>query len=199
MIVLGVTGGTGTGKSTVCKMLKDKGAKVIDADKIAKKAQRKGTPAYERIVEHFGKGILQENGEIDRAALGKIVFHDYREMLTLNHIVHEYVSKEIKEKVKTYREEGESLVVLDVPIPIEEGFFDTANSIWTVSANNDVRVERLMERMKISESEAEVRINAQMSNREYEEIADTVIQNEGSEEELKKLVDYEYMRLMAGL
>ena len=183
MIVLGVTGGTGTGKSTVCKMLKDKGAKVIDADKIAKKAQRKGTPAYERIVEHFGKGILQENGEIDRAALGKIVFRDYREML----------------KVKMYREEGESLVVLDVPIPIEEGFFDTANSIWTVSANNDIRVERLMERMNISESEAEVRINAQMSNREYEEIADTVIQNEGSEEELKKLVDYEYMRLMAGL
>jgi dephospho-CoA kinase len=86
-----------------------------------------------------------------------------------------------------------------VPIPIEEGFFDTANSIWTVSANNDIRVERLMERMNISESEAEVRINAQMSNREYEEIADTVIQNEGSEEELKKLVDYEYKRLMAGL
>ena len=199
MKILGVTGGTGTGKSTVCKILKSEGAKIIDADKISKKAQEKDSPAFNEIVEHFGKDILDESGEINRKKLGGIVFADIKERLILNKIVHKYVSSEIKERVRRYSDEGESLVVLDVPLPIEEGFFDTVDSVWSVVANIDLRVERLTERMGITEEEAEARINAQMSNREYEDIADTVIENEGTEEELKKLVQFELKRFLAGL
>ena len=199
MKVLGVTGGTGTGKSTVCRLLEKDGAVIIDADRIAKKTQEKGSSAYGEIVERFGSGILDEQGEIIRSALGKIVFNDRRKMKVLNGIVHKHVSEEIKSKVREYEEKGTELVVLDVPIPVEDGFFDTADRIWAVVANDDLRIERIMKRMGISEEEAELRIRAQMSNREYEEIADAVIYNEGSFEDLKKLVEYELRRYKEGL
>ena len=195
--VLGVTGGTATGKSVVCRMLRDKGGKVIDADLIAKKSEMCGGSSYEEIIARFGVGILDDEREIDRKMLGDIVFGDPEALRDLNAIVHKHVAAEIKRRIQEYREsddESIKFIVLDVPIPIEDGFFDTCDYIWAVTANDDIRVARLMRRMNITEDAAAIRIAAQWTNREYAEIADCELVNEGSVDDLKKLVDYEYRR-----
>ncbi|MBO4326440.1 MAG: dephospho-CoA kinase [Clostridia bacterium] len=195
--VLGVTGGSGTGKSVVCRMLRAKGGRVIDADLVAKRTEMCGGSAYEEIIDRFGAEILDEEREIDRVKLGDIVFSDPKALRDLNAIVHKHVSVEIKRRVQFYRDsDDESIrfIVLDVPIPIEDGFFDTCDYIWAVTANNDIRVERLMRRMNISEENAERRIAAQWTNREYADIADCEIVNEGTVDELKQLVDFEFRR-----
>ena len=178
--VLGVTGGTATGKSVVCRMLRDKGGKVIDADLIAKKSEMCGGSSYEEIIARFGVGILDDEREIDRKMLGDIVFGDPEALRDLNAIVHKHVAAGIKRRVQEYREsddESIKFIVLDVPIPIEDGFFDTCDYIWAVT-----------------EDAAAIRIAAQWTNREYAEIADCELVNEGSVDDLKKLVDYEYRR-----
>lgn len=198
MKILGITGGTGCGKTVVSRILKEQGGKVIDADKITKRLQEPGEAVYNEIKSHFGEEILLSDGNIDRKKLGAIVFSNKAQRSVLNTIVHTRVSAEIKRRIEKYREEGSiPFVVLDVPIPVEEGFFDTADCIWAVIANNDLRVTRIMKRMGITEAEAEARINAQMSNREYEDIADVAILNEGSVEELKQLVLFELKRFLA--
>ena len=198
MRVLGVTGGTGCGKSVVCRILKEQGGKIIDADKITRKLQEPGEVVYDEIRDFFGSEIILPEGGIDRKKLGAIVFSDIAKRRVLNDIVHSRVSQEIKRRIAKYEEEGNiPFVVLDVPLPIEEGFFDTANCIWAVVANNDLRVARLVKRMGITEKEAEARISAQMTNREYEDIADVTILNEGDVFELKNLVLYELKRFLA--
>mgnify|MGYP003508193468 FL=1 len=198
MRVLGVTGGTGCGKSVVCRILKEQGGKIIDADKITRKLQEPGEVVYDEIRDFFGSEIILPEGGIDRKKLGAIVFSDISKRRALNDIVHSRVSQEIKRRIAKYEEEGNiPFVVLDVPIPIEEGFFDTAICIWAVVANNDLRVARLVKRMGITEKEAEARISAQMTNREYEDIADVTILNEGDVFELKSLVLYELKRFLA--
>lgn len=196
MRVLGVTGGTGTGKSTVCAILAEQGGAVIDADRIANSMQKRGSPAFAEIVAHFGEGILLPDGELNRTLLAGIVFAKHEELRVLNGIVHRYVSAEMKACVRQTREENRRFAVLDVPIPIEDGFFDTADCIWAVAANDDLRIRRIMARSGISEKEAQLRIASQLSNREYSELADVVIDNEGSFEELKKLVLYELERFL---
>ena len=198
MRVLGVTGGTGCGKTVVCRILKEQGGKIIDADKITRKLQEPGEVVYEEIRSHFGEEILLPDGNIDRKKLGSIVFNDKKERNVLNNIVHSRVSREIKKRIAKYEEAGDvPFTVLDVPLPIEEGFFDTVNCIWAVVANDDLRVSRLVKRMGITEADAEARIAAQMSNREYEDIADVTILNEGDVFELKNLVLYELKRFLA--
>ncbi len=198
MKILGVTGGTGCGKTVVCRILKEQGGKIIDADKITRRLQEPGEAVYEEIKQHFGEEIILPDGNIDRKKLGAIIFSDKTQRGILNNIVHTRVSTEIKKRIEKYEAQGDvPFVVLDVPIPVEEGFFDTANCIWAVIANNDIRISRIMKRMGITESEAEARVNAQMSNREYEDIADVAIVNEGSVEELKQLVLFELKRFMA--
>lgn len=198
MRILGVTGGTGSGKTVVCRILKEHGGKIIDADKITRKLQEPGQIVYEEIKEHFGNEVILPDGNIDRKKLGNIIFSDKTKRGILNSIVHTRVSQEIKKRIAKYEEAGDAeFAVLDVPIPVEEGFFDTADCIWAVIANNDIRIARIMKRMGITEREAESRVAAQMSNREYEDIADVTILNEGDINELKKLVLFELKRFMA--
>ena len=198
MKVLGVTGGSGSGNTEVCRILKEQGGKIIDADKITRKLQEPGQPVYNEIKEYFGNDIIAADGAIDRRKLGKIIFAEREQRSVLNRIVHTRVSQEIKKRIETYWKQGDvPFAVLDVPIPVEEGFFDTADCIWAVVANDDLRIARLMKRMEIPEEEAQRRIAAQMTNREYEEIADVTILNETSVEELKKLVLFELKRFLA--
>lgn len=200
MKILGVTGGTGTGKSSVCMILKEEGGKIIDADKITRKLQKKGGAAYDEIVEFFTQDILLEDGELDRKKLGAIVFSDGEKLRKLNQIVHKHVTREIKRRVEKYSMDDSGkyrFLVLDVPIPIEEGFFDTVDYVWAVVANDDLRISRLMERMEITEEEAARRIASQMSNREYEELADCTIVNEEDIFRLRSLVQYELKRFLA--
>lgn len=198
--VIGVTGGTGSGKSTVAQILADYGGAVVDADAISKEIMEPGGSAYDAVVAAFGTDILQPDGEIDRKVLGERVFGNPAELAKLSALTHSKVGEEMTRRVDAIKEEmiktplskGElRFVVLDVPVPIEEGFFDIANTVWAVVANNDIRIERIMERTGMSEEEAERRVNAQMSNREYMELADITIENEEGPEELRNFVAQE--------
>jgi len=196
MRVLGVTGGTGTGKSTVCRILEGQGGFVIDADRIANAQQKKGCPAFNEIVEYFGEQVLLPDGELNRTLLAAVVFSDAEKLRVLNGIVHKYVSLEMKERVRAAEKNGARFAVLDVPIPIEDGFFDIADCVWAIVANDDIRTSRIIARSGISENEAQLRIAAQLSNREYSELADVVIDNETDFESLEKLVLYELERFL---
>lgn len=190
MRVIGVTGGCGTGKSTVSAMLEKRGGYVIDADHITKELQQPGGAAYDEIVKWLGTDFLLPDGRLNRRKIAGLIFGDKEALRRLNGIVHGKVAEEIKLRIHRIEEEAEEgFIVLDVPIPIERGFLDTADVIWAVVANDDLRVERLMSRMGISENEAMARINNQMTNREYEEIADVVIENEKGIEELERQVE----------
>ncbi|MCR5693363.1 MAG: dephospho-CoA kinase [Clostridia bacterium] len=200
MRVLGITGGTGTGKSAVAAILKEKGCEVIDADALSKELQRKGTPVFKKIVSTFGEEIVDgETGELDRKKLAGIVFSDSGARIRLNGIVHGAVAAEIKRRLRLLKNRRAEYVVLDVPVPVENGFFDVSDVVWAVCANDDLRIERLMERNGLTEEEAEMRIAAQPSNREYAELADVAIDNEGTREELEKLVMYEFERTVGKL
>ncbi len=200
MRVLGITGGSGTGKSTVSAILRKLGCEVIDADAIAKKLQRKGTEVFDLIVECFGEDVVDEStGELDRKKLGKTVFSDETARLKINEIVHTAVGEEIKRRLIILDNRGTKYAVLDVPIPVEEGFFDVSDVVWAICANDDLRIERIMARGNLTEEEAERVIGAQLTNREYSELADVTIDNEGTEEELEKLVMYEFERTVGKL
>ena len=195
--VIGLTGGTGSGKSSAAKIMEEFGARVVDADKISKELMEKNGDAYKQVVKYFGDGILKPDGEIDRAALGKIVFENKDKLALWSKITHSLVGEEIRKRVEELKKEiaaeplakGElKFIVLDVPIPVEEGFFDLSNSVWSVIANDDIRIERIVKRCGITEEEAEKRVNSQMSNREYMEIADVVIENEKDLESLRKYI-----------
>ncbi len=200
MRVLGITGGSGTGKSKVAAILRNKGCEVIDADVLAKELQRKGTPVFDEIVAYFGGDVVDNaTGELDRAKLAAVVFTDNAKRLKLNEIVHGAVAAEIKRRLSLLEARGAKYAVLDVPIPVENGFFDVSDVVWAVCANDDLRIERIKNRNGLTDEEAEMRIAAQLSNREYQELADVTIDNEGSEEDLEKLVLYEFERTVGKL
>ena len=146
-------------------------------------------------MSHFGsEAVDRETGELDRRWLSKRVFENPEDLLVLNRIVHKAVAKEIKRRLTVLEKRDVACAVLDVPIPVENGFFDVSDCVWAVVANDDLRIERLMARNGYTEEEAERRIAAQLSNSEYSALADVVIDNEGTREELEKLVEYEFRR-----
>ena len=195
MLTIGITGGIGSGKSTVVKILEEYGARVIFADETAKSVMEPSMPAYERIVEHFGTGVLDGDRRIDGKKLGGIVFHDNQEMQILNGITHGVVAQRIKEILDGFREEQAKLAVVEAIVPIRHGFQDAVDKVWVVIASEPVRVRRIIERNNFSREEALTRIRAQMPDEEYKSIADQVIYNDGTIEELRAkirgLLNYE--------
>lgn len=188
MRVIGVTGGIGTGKSTVAGILKRHGAYVIDADEIAKRVVRKGQKTLDLIIDYFGTGILNDNGEIDRKRLADIVFQDANKLSILNEIVHQEVHRQIKKEIDELRNrQYNGIIVLDVPIPTND-FKQLSDEIWVVDSDLDKRLERVKKRSGFSREEALKRINTQMTREEYLSIADKVIINNGSEKELEDVV-----------
>lgn len=195
--IIGVTGGIGTGKSVVAQMMSEFGGIVLDADAIYNQLIKQGEVAYIDIVKNFGETILTPDGEIDKKKLSSIVFNDREKLILLNKITHKHVGDvvhqkvdEIKQELKNKENDDLAFIVLDVPLPVEYGFFDLVNLVVAVVADADTRIERIMKRNNVSEEEAQKRIDAQMSNREYEEIADYIIENETDIETLKKNVSH---------
>jgi dephospho-CoA kinase len=185
-LVIGLTGGIASGKSTVSAMLMEKGITVIDADLEARLAVEKGEEAYDGIVSRFGTEILQSNGEIDRAKLGAIIFHNEEERLALNAIVHPAVRKRMLEKKEQAIQKGEQLVVLDIPLLFESKLEHLADKTLLVYTDRETQLRRLMNRNSLSEEEAEARINSQMPLSEKVRLADAVINNNGTIEETKE-------------
>ncbi|WAA11653.1 dephospho-CoA kinase [Fervidibacillus halotolerans] len=189
-MIIGITGGIATGKSTISKMLIDKGYTVIDADLLARLVVEPGEEAYEQIVERFGKGILLSNGQINRKKLGDIVFHDEEKRKILNEIVHPAVRKKMNEEIQASVQRGEKVVFLDIPLLYENRLDHTVEKVIVVYADYETQIERLKKRNQLSEEDAKARIHAQMSIEEKKKRADGIIDNRFSIEDSKKqLVD----------
>lgn len=169
-----ITGGIATGKSTASAYLRELGYPVIDADVIARSMIKKGAPAYQKVIDTFGEGVVQSDGEIDRKALGAIVFPSEEERMRLNAIVHPLVQDRIQEALTELS--GEPLVFLDIPLYYETKGLG-AYPVWLIYAPKETQLSRLMKRDGITEEEAMHRITAQMDIEDKRARADRVIPN----------------------
>lgn len=184
-VVIGLTGGIASGKSTVSNLFKDMGVTVIDADVEARLAVNKGEPAYQRIIEEFGEEILLANGEIDRQKLGSIIFHDETKRQILNGIVHPDVRRRMTKQTAKAIHDNEATVVLDIPLLFESNLTYMADKTLLVYVNEDTQLERLIKRNQLSKEDAVARIQSQMSLAKKRQLADAVIDNNGTIEETK--------------
>lgn len=179
-LVIGLTGGIASGKSTVSNMIKVMDITVIDADVEARLAVEKGEPAYRNIIASFGEDILLENREIDRQKLGSIIFHNAEKRQLLNGIVHPEVRNRMKTQIEAARGRGEQVIFLDIPLLFESKLTHMVEKTILVFVDRDIQLKRLMERNNLSLEEAEARINSQMPLVEKVALADAVIDNNGS-------------------
>ncbi|RIO43405.1 dephospho-CoA kinase, partial [Staphylococcus saprophyticus] len=169
--VIGLTGGIASGKSTVSELLSAHGFKIVDADIASRQAVEKGTKGLERVKEAFGEQAIDENGEMNRAYVGEVVFNQPEKRLELNEIVHPIV-REIMEKEKVqYLSEGYH-VIMDIPLLFENNLQDTVDEVWLVYTSESIQIDRLMERNNISMEEAKARVYSQISIDKKRRMAD---------------------------
>ncbi|MEO5954027.1 MAG: dephospho-CoA kinase [Chloroflexia bacterium] len=184
-LLIGLTGNIACGKSTVVRQLRELGAHTIDADALIHVILKKGGPAYEPVVQEFGEGIVAEDGEIDRRALGRIVFADPERLRMLEQIEHPVVRQVISDEIANAAEE---IVALDAIKLIEVGWADKSDAVWVVTCTREQQLERLMATRGYSREEAEGRIDAQSSQEEKIARADVVIYNSGTKEQTREQV-----------
>ncbi|HBT47257.1 MAG TPA: dephospho-CoA kinase [Peptococcaceae bacterium] len=176
MKVIGLTGGIASGKSTVAGILASLGAKVIDADMIAREIVEPGRPAWEDIKAAFGEEYLRADGTVDRRALGSLVFRDPEAREKLNAITHLRIKEEIVRRLKAlHKEDPEGVVVVEAALLLEAGMERTVDEVWVVTAPEEVRLKRLMERDNLSLEEARRRIEAQWPDEKRLKLASRVI------------------------
>ncbi len=180
MLLIGLTGNIGSGKSTVAQLLSERGATIIDADVLARRAVELGSPAYKSIVERWGTSILAPDGSIDRTALRRIVFTDTSELEQLNALVHPEVERMRAGLVEQARHRGDRLVVCDIPLLFERRMTDSFDRIVLVDAPRPVRLERLVRERGLRETEAMDMIVAQMPAELKRARANHVIDNDGT-------------------
>ena len=188
MLLVGLTGNIGSGKSTVAQLLSERGATIIDADVLARRAVEQGTPAYASIVERWGTSILAADGLIDRAALRRIVFSEPQELEQLTAIVHPEVERMLGALVQQARQRGDRMVVCDIPLLFERRMTDAFDRILLVDAPRPVRLERLVRERGLREPEAMAMIVAQMPAELKRARADFVIDNVGTLTQLDQRV-----------
>lgn len=195
-MVLGVTGGIGSGKSTVSQILRDLGAEIIDADVISRQIVMPGENALEELVNTFGTDIVDEFGQLKRKRLAEMVFEDEDMLQKLNCIMHNHVAKKIQARVNELAKQKSMIIVIDAPIPIKTGFLDLCDQVWTVSARMELRIDRIIKRSGLTYNEAVSRIKSQISEEEYISIANTVIYNNGDYLQLKEEVKNKFNSIL---
>ena len=188
MIVIGLTGGIGSGKSEVSRMLKELGATVIDADRVGHEAYRPHTESWKDLVDEFGRDILLPNGEIDRKKLGARVFSSPQDLARLNAIVHPRMYTMMEERLEALRRQGTEVVVMEAAVLIEAGWTPLVDEVWVTTAPEDVAVQRIRQRNGMPGEEVRQRIRSQLSSEERAKQAAVVIENSGGMEELRERV-----------
>jgi len=184
-LLIGLTGGIASGKSTVLQHLRQTGYSVIDADKLGHKVLEQGNPGYNKVVKCFGNEILNPDGSVNRTALGRIVFIDAEKLKQLNEISHPIIAEMIqKEFEESVLDSNGGIVFLEAALLIEANWYKVCGYIWVVSLDPTVALRRLKERDNLSETEAKLRVGAQLDQEERLAYADVVLQNEGTPEEL---------------
>jgi dephospho-CoA kinase len=194
-VLVGLTGNIASGKSTVARLLSERGATIIDADVLSRRAVEPGTPAYDRIVERWGSEVVAPDGLLDRAALRHLVFPDHDELEELNRIVHPEVNRLRDRLVADAVGRGDRVVVCDVPLLFEKKMADEFNRIVLVDAPRPLRLERLMRERGLDETEALDMIAAQMPAELKRARADYVIDNAGTLTDLEAKVAHVWTEL----
>lgn len=189
VLTIGLTGGIGSGKSAVTRLLAQHGAVILDADVIAREVVEPGTPGLQRIVEEFGEQVLRPDGTLDRPSLGARVFADPAALSTLNAIVHPLIGERTAELLEQAREAGAQVVVHDVPLLVENGLAPMYDVVVVVAADPETQLDRLTRQRGMSLEEARRRMAAQASLSDRLEVATHVISNDGPMSELAPQVD----------
>lgn len=188
-MIIGLTGGIATGKSTVSAMLAELGAAVVDADQVAREVVLPGEPALRQVAETFGQAVLNEDGTLNRKKLGEIVFADEMKRKALEAILHPAIRQVMNDRIdRLERENPGRLVVADIPLLYETGLDARYPEVLVVYVPPDVQLERLMKRDGLTEAKARERLNAQLPIDEKKKRADWVIDNSGTLEETRRQV-----------
>lgn len=180
MNIIGITGGVGSGKSRVLSYIEETYSCVIcQADHVAWELQRPGERGYVEIVKHFGEKILNEDGTINRSALGQIVFSNEKELWTLNAIMHPAVKEEIRKRIILEEEKGTKLFVLEAALLIEEHYNEICDELWYIYTDEQIRRERLKESRGYSDEKIDSMIGAQLPEKVFRRECQVVIDNSG--------------------
>jgi dephospho-CoA kinase len=188
MLVIGLTGGIGTGKSEVARLLQSLGAVVINADEVGHEAYAPNSESWHEVVKAFGEEILQPSGQIDRGRLGAIVFSDTQQLDKLNAIMHPRMARMVADKIQLLREQGVETVVVEAALLFEAGWNSLVDEVWTTDSLVGLVIERLQARNGMNEEEVRRRIGSQMDSAERIERSDLVVDNSGDVAVLEKTV-----------
>jgi len=183
MVIVGLTGGFGTGKTFTASVFRSLGAMVIDADRIAHAALKKGSGTHKKIIDLFGRGILNSKGAIDRRRLAGIVFKDKSALTRLNAVIHPYVIKRIKEDIRAAKD---GCIVIDAPLLIEAGLTDLVDKVVVVKASRENQILRCLKRSGLGRKECLERIGSQMPLKKKIALADYVVDNDGTKSRTRR-------------
>ena len=184
MFKIGLTGGIASGKSTVLTYFKDKGIPYIDADVVAREVVEPGTEGLQAIVDTFGSTVLQDDGTLNREALGAIVFHNEEKRQLLNSCLKTHIRNRIMELTSQYEQGNTPILIYDIPLLIEGEWYTMMDEVWLVYVNETTQIERLMSRNGYTREDAIARINSQMRLDDKRAYADVIIDNNGTPSDL---------------
>jgi dephospho-CoA kinase len=184
--LIGLTGGIGSGKSTVAQVLADLGATVIHADTVGHDVYRPRTEGWQQVTRAFGTAVLAADGTIDRRKLGAIVFANPQARERLNAIVHPLIAEEIRRQIEAYRAAGTTCVVVEAALLIEANWLALVDEVWLVVATKDAVIERVVTQRHLTREEVALRLDAQLSDAERRRFADRVIENTGAVQQLRE-------------
>ncbi len=187
MVVIGLTGNMASGKSTALQMLADMGAAIIEADKIGHEQLQSGTEVWQKIIQTWGRGMLGENEQIDRARLGKIIFNQPGARKKLDKITHPHIQQAIQERIEKYRHAGCPAVVVEIPLLIETKWTGMVDQVWVISASENTSIKRMIKRSGFSREEATSRLKSQLPLEEKLRHADVIIDAESEDKSRMKL------------
>jgi dephospho-CoA kinase len=185
MLVIGVTGSFGTGKSTVCEILAQLGVAVVNADALGHELLQHGSEVYEELIAAFGKDIVAKDGNIDRKILAEVAFKNKKAQTRLNLIMHPRLYRIVKDKIESYRKRGDSVVVIEAALLIEAGWETLVDQVWVTVAPETVILERLKSQRGFQEEQVLARLRTQMPSDDKIKHADVIISTNCSREELK--------------
>lgn len=192
MIIIGLTGNIGSGKSLVSRRLRELGAQVINLDIVAREVVASGTPALEKIAHMFGREALRSDGTLDRKYVGAKVFREPNALAGLNAIVHPQIRKELIKQIKTFKRQKKTepkVLVIEAPLLIEAKMQDLVNEVWLVTVDEETQLKRVMTRDGLTEEEVRLRLAAQMPQEEKKAYAHRIINNNGNIKDLVAQVD----------
>ena len=184
MFKIGLTGGIASGKSTVLTYFKDKGIPYIDADIVAREIVEPGTEGLKAIVDTFGSNVLQDDGTLNREALGAIVFHNEEKRQLLNSCLKTHIRNRIMELTSQYEQGNTPILIYDIPLLIEGEWYTMMDEVWLVYVNETTQIERLMNRNGYTREDAIARINSQMRLDDKRAYADIIVDNNGTPHDL---------------